>query len=259
MVNIKTKFYSKLSLIVCLIVLLVFSVGVQASSDDQSSVVLQLVPDEVSIGETFSALIQMKNTGSTTWSRDQGFHLMVVDSAVWGIDKLEIEPGRYVAPGEAITFKASLIAPRLSGEHRLQWQMRHKKNNFGEITSPVKVRVGRPVVSVSDTEFVYQDVGKTMLAGDSHAVTIQFKNISRFNWRADDISLVSATANGLIWAVDKVELKPNEVIKPGEFAVFSFNVQAPYEAGIYPFQWQLRHNNDGLFGVPSKRLLIEVR
>jgi len=227
--------------------------------DDQSHLEMQLVPDQVSVGEHFTALIQMKNIGQTTWSREQGFYLATVDSIVWGVDKLELQPTAHVAPGETATFKARLVAPLLAGEHRLQWQMRHKNTAFGDITPLVKVRVGRQVVSVSDAEFVYQDVGNTMLAGDTHEVALQFKNTSGVSWRAGEVSLVSADVKDLLWAIDSVELKPGEVIAPGEFAVFRFNVQAPFEAGKYPFQWRLRHKRDGFFGVPSERLLIDVK
>lgn len=63
----------------------------------------------------------------------------------------------------------------------------------------------------------------------------------------------------MAWAVDEVGLRAGAVIEPGDFVVFRFNVQAPLEPGHYPFQWQLHHVRDALFGRPSEGLVIDVR
>ena len=233
--------------------------GVRVESpNNQADVVLQLVPDQVSVGASFTAVIQVKNIGRTTWSRASGYHLATVEPNVWNIERLELDDAAHIAPDEVATFKVVLTAPNSTGEYPFEWQMRHKKTYFGQPTPLVNVRVGRKSLLRLDSEFVYQNVSKTMLAGETHEAVVQFKNTSQIDWHAGEVYLASPVTE-LTWAIDTVEMKPDQVIKPGEFIVFHFNVQAPIEPGVYPFEWQLRHRSAGFFGMPSEKLNIDVK
>jgi hypothetical protein len=227
--------------------------------NNQARVVMQLVPDQVAAGEKFTAMIQVKNIGRTTWNAASGYHLALVEPNVWSIKRLDLKPNAYIAPDETVMFKAAFTAPATTGDYQFQWQMRHNKTYFGETTPLVTVHVGGQAAAVNDAEFVYQSAAKRMLAGDTQAVVVQFKNTGDLEWRAGQIMLASPDDKGLIWAVDAVEMKPGETVKPGEFLAFRFNVQAPLDAGVYTFQWQLRDLRQGFFGQPSKKLFIEVK
>ncbi len=247
----------KRSLIVMGFSLAVLCAMPAAAADDQASVVMQLIPGEVYAGQQFAAVIQIKNTGANTWTRDAGYHLATVGGADWGVKRIELAGP--VASDETATFKAQLTAPDAPGEHVFQWQMRRAAGAFGEAAPRLEVTVLPRDLSRDDAEFVFQDVSQTMLAGETHQVAIQFKNIGRSAWRAGRVSLASPRGEGLIWALDHVEMAPGQVIEPGAFLVFRFNVQAPPDPGHYPFQWQLHHARDGLFGRPSEGLVIDVR
>ena len=229
------------------------------SQNNQARVVMQLVPDEISIGEQFTAIIQVKNIGRTTWTRDNGYHLAAIESNAWNIKRIDLPTTAHIAPDETVTLKTNITAPLSAGEYRFQWQMRQNDNYFGDTTPMVNVRVGNQQGLSADAEFVYQEVGKTMLAGEAHGVVIQFKNVSGSSWRQGEVFLATPDRSGLLWAVDVVEMKQGQMIKPGEFLSFRFNVQAPTEPGHYPFQWQLRHRMGGLFGQPSEKVMIDVR
>lgn len=229
------------------------------SRANQANVVMQLVPDQVSVGDTFTAMIQVKNIGGATWSRSKGYHLAASGPNVWNIKRLELAKHARIAPDDTVTFKAEFTAPLSPGEYAFQWQMRKNKSFFGQPSPLVNVHVGRQSITRLDSEFVYQNVSKTMLASESHEVAIQFKNTSQTDWRAGDVFLVSLDTSGLVWAIDIVEMHADRVIRQGEFIVFRFNVQAPLEPGSYPFQWQLRHRRGGLFGAPSDLVAVDVR
>lgn len=224
---------------------------------DQAGMVMQLIPGEVSSGDRFTGVIQMKNTGRATWGSAGGYYLAPSVGGDWGVRRIELN--KPVAPGETATFKAEFTAPETAGEYSFQWRMRHKGAYFGQASPLVKLRVGERKLSRDDAEFVFQNVSQTMLLGETHEVALQFKNTSRTAWRAGRVSLASPAGSGLVWAVDSVDMKPGEVVRPGEFVVFRFNVQAPLEPGHYAFQWQLHHVVDGLFGQPSDGLIIDVR
>ncbi len=228
-------------------------------SDKQARIVMQLVPDEVVAGQTFNAAFRVENIGKTAWSREAGYKLAALGPSMWGISNIDLGVGVHVAPGEIASFKASFTAPETAGEYAFQWQMQHNNSSFGDVSAPVNIVVSGGVDFLYNAEFVYQKVAQAMLLGETHEVVLQFKNSSKLAWDARDISLVTLASNGLIWAVDSVAFSGANTIAPGEFAMFRFNIQAPLEVGQYPFQWQLSHRRKGLFGVPSERLIIDVK
>ena len=228
-------------------------------SDKQARIVMQLVPGEVVAGQRFNAAFRVENIGKTAWDRDAGYQLAALGSDVWGVNNIELGAGVHIAPGEIASFRASFTAPESAGEYAFQWQMQHNNTFFGDVSAPVNIVVSGSVNFLYSSEFVYQKVAQAMLLGETHEVVVQFKNSSKLTWDASDISLVTPVSNGLVWAVDSVAISAADTIAPGEFAVFRFNVQAPLDAGQYPFQWQLSHRRNGLFGVPSERLIIDVK
>ena len=228
-------------------------------SDKQARIVMQLVPGEVVAGQRFNAAFRVENIGKTAWDRDAGYQLAALGSDVWGVNNIELGAGVHIAPGEIASFSASFKAPESAGEYAFQWQMQHNNTFFGDVSTPVNIVVSGSVNFLYSSEFVYQKVAQAMLLGETHEVVVQFKNSSKLTWHASDISLVAPASNGLVWAVDSVAISAADTIAPGEFAVFRFNVQAPLDAGQYPFQWQLSHRRSGLFGVPSERLIIDVK
>ncbi len=228
-------------------------------SDKQARIVMQLVPDEVVAGQTFNAAFRVENIGKTAWSREAGYRLTTLGPSLWGISNIELGDGVHVAPGEIASFKASFSAPETAGEYAFQWQMQHNNAPFGDVSAPVNIVVSGGVNILYNAEFVYQKVAQAMLLGETHEVVLQFKNSSKLTWDVRDISLVTPASNGLVWAVDSVAVSGADMIAPGEFVIFRFNVQAPLEVGQYSFQWQLSHRRNGLFGVPSDRLIIDVK
>jgi len=228
-------------------------------SDKQARIVMQLVPGQVVAGQSFNAAFRVENIGKLAWSREAGYQLAALKGGVWGVDYIELGPSDHVAPGEIASFRANFTAPENAGEYAFQWRMLHKNSFFGDVSAPVNVVVSGDVGFLYNAEFVYQKVAQTMLLGEAHEVVLQFKNSSKLAWHASDISLVTSISDSLLWAVDSVAINAAETIAPGEYAIFRFNVQAPLDAGQYPFQWQMSHRRSGLFGVPSERLIVDVK
>lgn len=228
-------------------------------SDKQARIVMQLVPGEVVAGQSFNAAFRVENIGKLAWSQEAGFRLAALKRGVWGRDNIELGLSDHVAPGEIASFRASFTAPENAGEYSFQWQMQHNGTFFGDVSAPINVEVSGDVNFLYNAEFVYQKVAQAMLLGETHEVVVQFKNSSKLPWHASDISLVTSIEDGLLWAVDSVALSPTDKVAPGGYAIFRFNVKAPLEAGQYPFQWQMSHRRNGMFGVPSERLIIDVK
>ncbi len=227
------------------------------AAENNAKVLMQLVSDQVAAGKAFTAVIQIKNTGDASWSAANGYTLAVLTPQPW--DSYHVDLGGSVAPGQTVTLKPKLTAPMIPGEYLLQWQMRHGQSLFGDKTTAVKVHVLGSLMPMSLSEFVFQDVPVTMVAGQSYSITLQFKNTGETVWTSGQYQLISATGNDLVWAVDSVEMSHNSATSPEGFQAFHFDIQAPNEPGNYPFQWQMQHKQMGKFGVLSPLLTVEVK
>ena len=241
-----------------LIILLgVFVPSLVVAVENDAKVVTQLVSDQVAAGKEFTAVIQIKNTGGTTWSAAADYSLSVLTSQPW--DSYRVDLGSSVAPGQTVTLKPKMMAPMIPGEYPLQWQMRQGQSFFGSKTAAVKVHVTGSFMPVNFSEFVFQNVPSSMVAGQSYSVTLQFKNTGETVWTAGQYQLVSITGNDLAWTVDSVEMSSSSTTPPDGFQGFHFDIQAPSEPGTYPFQWQVQHKQMGKFGAKSPLLNIEVK
>jgi len=227
------------------------------AAENDAKVVMQLVPDQVPAGKEFTAVIQIKNTGNSTWSATSDYDLATLTTQPW--DSNSVELGTTVAPDQTITIKPTVIAPMIPGEYPLQWQMRQGQNLFGDKSAAVKVHVTGSFIPLNSSEFVYQNVPLTMVAGQNYNVIMQFKNTGETVWTSGQYQLISTGDAGLTWIVDTVDIKHNTATPPDGFQTFSFDIQAPNEPGVYPFQWRMQQQQAGLFGATSPLLKIAVK
>ncbi len=235
--------------------------GVQIeTAKNQAKMMMQIVPDELVPSAHFTALIQVKNIGRTTWDAKHDYHLAMLSEWPWPIKRIDLADDIYVTPGEQATFRAVFEAPKEIGRYAFKWQMRHKGVYFGEPSSEVLIQVGKviPERAAHSAEFIYQGLAEVMLGGDFYEVVVQYKNSSPYTWRRGEVVLTSPEGKGMLWAVDEVEMS-EERVSPGGFVSFHFTVQAPFDAGVYPLQWQLKHVEQGLFGEPTPKRLIEAK
>lgn len=237
----------------------VLSPQVSAAPGSGAKVLMQLVPDEVPAGKEFTAVIRIKNTGSTTWSTAAGVFLASLKTQPWDLYRIPLPSEARIAPGESVTIKPTIMAPLIPGEYVLQWQMRQWSTLFGEPTVPVKVRVTGSMIPFNLSEFVYQSVPAVMVAGETYTVTLQFKNVGDTVWTPDQFSLASVDESAaMTWAVDAVDINTKAVVAPGGFQTFRFDVVAPTDVGVYAFEWKMNQKGVGRFGKPSERLEIKV-
>ena len=232
--------------------------GVAAQQAD-AVVMMQLVPDEVPAGKEFSALIQIKNTGTMNWSAASGVYLASLTPQPWELYRTSLSANVNTAAGDVVTFKPKILAPLIPGEYMLQWQMRQGARPFGVPTEPVKVLVTGALVPFNISEFVFQKVPAVMGVGEAYTITMQFKNVGDTVWTPGQFSLVSVdAAAAMTWSVDNVNINTNTVVPPGGFQTFRFDVVAPSEPGSYGFEWKMQQKGVGSFGKPSKRVDIKV-
>lgn len=234
-------------------------VNASAAEGNDAAIEMQLIPDEVPTGKQFKGLVQIKNTGNSTWSSESGYHLSVLTPQPWGLDRVEFEEGTLVAPGETLVIRPKIMAPLVPGVYELQWQMGQNRQRFGESGRSIQVRVTGAMIPLNISEFVYQNTPEVMKAGETYSVTLQFKNTGVTAWTPGQFELVSSEDTGLTWMVDSIDIRTNAVVATGGFQAFRFDVRAPDEPGTYSFQWQMRQKGQSVFGEPSELIEVQVK
>ena len=229
----------------------------------------QLLPERMETGQKYSIVIQYRNNGTSTWSRNNNYKLALNSRrGIWDTSTVRMDKTTVVSPGNIVTFQFDLVAPNKPGRYPIQWRMKKGNKWFGEPTPELKVEVSESKSS-SGAEFVYQNVpgvqklGKLFTVlnrGDIYPVSITFKNTSNTNWTPGRVALGAQNPPGSMnWSVDRIDLKSTEIIRPGEIKSFSFKIIAPLQPGIYNFQWQMLKGFNSYIGEKSENISITVK
>lgn len=232
--------------------------GAQQSPSYRAKLLSQLIPDRISAGENFVAIVQYQNKSGAPWTTSGDYYLAPVSGEPW-LTRIDLPKGKTIAAGETVTFRIAMTAPLHPGEYPLQWQMHQGKTSFGESTSTVRLKIVQPLQPWDNSEFVYQDVPRKMSANRDYDVVLQFKNTGKTSWTKTQYVLAPTdNSDDLTWTINRVELPDNSLVKPGDFQTFRFTVRAPVAPGQYSFRWQLLHLPTNRFGVGSDKLNIDV-
>jgi len=243
-----------------------------ASEEDKAyrlKFISQLLPEKMETNQTYAIAIQFRNNGTAIWSKQNKVRLALKSrGGVWNRASIRLRNNQTISPGDIVTFQFNLKAPDKPGLYPIQWRMKHGNKWFGKPTPELKVEVVESKSS-SGAEFIYQDVPGTqkmgqlfsvLSRGDIYPVTVTFKNTSNSNWTAGRVALGSQNPPGsMTWSMDRIDLKNNETIKPGEIKSFSFKIIAPLQPGIYHFQWQMLKGLNSWFGEKSENIVITVK
>ena len=110
------------------------------------------------------------------------------------------------------------------------------------------------------SRFVSQKVPAQMIAGKKYSVEVTMENTGFRIWDKQDGYALGSVApqDNLIWGINRVQLRNEDLIKHGQRKVFSFEVVAPQEPGEYDFQWRMVQEGHGWFSKPTKMVKVEV-
>jgi hypothetical protein len=116
----------------------------------------KVTPSTMIVGSVSNVSYTMQNTGTTTWSTDDGQKLgSVNDSNTWGVVRAYLTGS--VAPNATTTFNFAVTAPTNAGTYSLQFKMVDDNGNnigwFGPMTAVQTVNVINPSTTIV-TSFV---------------------------------------------------------------------------------------------------------
>lgn len=97
-------------------------------------------PTRMLYGEKATAIVQVHNWGTTSWSRTDGYCLDGLAKPEWGLGAADI-PGR-IDPQQSQLVFVQLRAPATAGIHELRWQLlKDPGKPFGQRSRPVEITV----------------------------------------------------------------------------------------------------------------------
>lgn len=99
------------------------------------------VPKLLEKNQTVSVSVTMKNTGTTTWTKQDLFALgSVDDDNSLGVVKVELEENEAIQPNQEKTFTFNITAPNTSGVFNFRWRMtKEDEIPFGQLSPSEKV------------------------------------------------------------------------------------------------------------------------
>jgi hypothetical protein len=107
--------------------------------------------------------------------------------------------------------------------------------------------------------FVAQSVPRSMVAGGRYQVEVTFRNVGGVVWsRRKGFRLGSQVPQDTDrWGTNRVKAQRGAIGRDG-LAVFTFEVTAPSDPGVYPFQWRMIQEDVRWFGELTAPLQITV-
>ena len=234
-----------------------------AATDNASFVSQSGVPTTMTVGEQRTVTITMKNTGTTTWTRNGGYKLgsqNPQDNFTWGLNRVWMSSSESIAPGQQKSFTFTITAPLTAGSYNFQWRMVHESVAwFGAFTTNQVIQVNPAVAD--NAQFLSQSgVPTAMTVGEKRTVTVTMKNTGTATWtRAGGYKLGSQNPqDNFTWGFNRVWLSSSESIPQGQQKSFTFTITAPSSPGSYNFQWRMVHESVRWFGEFSANRVIQV-
>jgi RHS repeat-associated protein len=110
---------------------------------NRAEFVWQSVPTAMEAGHTYNVAVQMRNTGSNTWTTPAHYNLgsqNAQDNATWSMARVSIPSS--VAPGTTVTYNFTVTAPSTPGTYNFQWRtVQDFVEWFGDLSPNVAVTV----------------------------------------------------------------------------------------------------------------------
>ncbi|MCV9385267.1 NBR1-Ig-like domain-containing protein [Reichenbachiella ulvae] len=108
--------------------------------------------------------------------------------------------------------------------------------------------------------FVSQSIPSAMTPGDTVTVSVTMQNDGTSTWTEADLYKLGSQnpQDNNTWGLQRVHLDPSDQIAPGQSKIFTFDVIAPSNPGVYNFQWKMVQDNVEWFGPSSDNVTITV-
>ena len=226
---------------------LVKTVTVNSVPPYDAALIRDDIPTTMELGQSYTANVTVKNTGSNTWTEAEWYRLGAVgDSDPFAAGRQSLNPGESIGPGQQKTFTFTMTAPTTPGTYITDWQMvRDAVTWFGQTLTKTVTVSNPPPYSAA---IISDDIPTTMVAGQSYTVNITVKNTGSNTWTETDWYRLGAVGDSDPFAAGRQYLNPGESIGPGQQKTFTFTMTAPTTPGTYITDWQMVRDAVTWFG-----------
>ena len=161
------------------------AVRVGMPAGNRAQFVTQSVPSTMAAGQKYTVSVNMKNTGSTTWTAANNYRLgsqNPQDNHVWlgTTNRVNLGSSDSIAPGEQKQFDFTVTAPSTPGTYHFQWKMlRESVAWFGDSSPDVSVQVLPRTVTIPNAGFEQGTTGWSGYRATASAVGLPVHSGSR--------------------------------------------------------------------------------
>jgi len=224
----------------------VLSDSIILNTYDNSHILSDTIPSEMSPGQKYKVSVTLQNTGASIWP--QGWDIYRL-GAVGDSDPLGGN-NRYpmtkdVYPNYEVTIEYYLTAPTTTGTYTTDWRMvKEGEHWFGEkLVKQVTVKDG---LKKNNSAYVIDYIPEEVSLKQSRLFIITFKNTGNATWTKTDLYKLGISGDRpLLGCPGRVELT-NDVF-PGEETTVNFWIN-PTQEGEYTITLRMLQENVEWFG-----------
>ncbi|URX61664.1 wall-associated protein [Luteibacter anthropi] len=159
----------------------------------------QSVAGSMTTGTTQTVTIQLKNSGTRTWTSAANFRLGSQnpgDNHIWGLGRVVLSGD--VAPGQIATFTFPITAPAAPGTYNFQWRMVQEGVTwFGDLTPNLAINVSvpppppPPPVNPQTRRYVYNENHEVckVIEPETGATVMEYDAAGNLSWSASGLNL----------------------------------------------------------------------
>lgn len=211
-------------------------------------------------GQTYSVVVNLVNTGTSTWTSAGGYRLDCLQGALWNKANVALANNESIAPGQTKKFSFSVSAPATGGTYPMQWRMEKAGLQFGASSPLVSVQV---TVRQHAARYVSQSQALTVKAGAFFNVSVTLQNVGTATWsKAGGFMLASTQPDmNMTWGHNTVAMDIADSILPSANKTFAFTCKAPLTPGTYTMRWRMYRSASaftGFFGDLTSTKTITV-
>jgi len=251
--------------------------------ENDSKCIAVTVPEYISPNEKVNVSVSVRNTGTSIWSKTDGFSLAATSSNQFifndmqhgGISnsptnqKVYLSNHDSIKPEESKTFNFSITAPSSPGTYKIGVIMtKDGEGNFGQqIEVEIKVKN-----ALRDALFVEDDIPEVVAAGSEVIINLNVINTGTESWKESSLHrLGAAPANDFQFVfLDSSEgysnsAKDQRVKLPGYATViqggetgFTIRLKAPDTTGTYTFAVRMVRDGVEWFGPTFSKTITVV-
>ncbi len=229
------------------------STSVQVTTSSYNAqMVSNTIPSTMAAGQSQSASITVKNTGTTAWTSGTGFGLGTVGNGdantFLGTNRVYIPSGTTVVPGGSHTFTFTMTSPSTAGTYNPQFRMLQENVRWFGDTLSTSVQV---TTSSYNAQMVSNTIPRTMAAGQSQSASITVKNTGTTAWTSGTGFGLGTVGNGdanTFLGTNRVYIPSGTTVVPGGSHTFTFTMTSPSTAGTYNPQFRMLQENVRWFG-----------